>query len=137
MRATLGVLLEQWQKKSPGPQKIEVPCVLPPANIPRGRGCRARRWRETRRRARRVTPVGDRRARPSMKAVEIASTKAVESFNRGRKSKHECREAEASLKLEIKASCLLTTANTLRVRGRKRDCQFEQTETPPKKHRTL
>ena len=64
------------RNKSPGPNKIESPCLLARANILRIRGRRARRWRETPRCAHGRTPgVGARRAQPSREAVEKASTK--------------------------------------------------------------
>ena len=100
---------QQQRNTSPGPKKIEPPCLVGPAEIVRVRGRRACRWRETPRCAHGRTPIGACRARPSKKAVEKASTNPGKgrSLEFQPKSKTES-EANASL-LGVAVHCIYTS----------------------------
>ena len=90
---------QQQRNKSPGPKEIKPPCLLAPAKILRVRGRLARRRRETPRCAHGRAPVGARRARPSRKAVEKASTKP---------GKRRRLESQPKLKTKSEAKASLT-----------------------------
>ena len=92
---------QQERSNSPGPKKMESARVLAPVKTLRVCGRRARRWRETPRRAHRGTPVGARRARPLRKTFGKESTKSV----RGR-----CPESKPKSKTKSESNDPLSAA---------------------------
>ena len=100
---------KQHHNKSPGPKKIEPPCLHAPAKIFQVRGRCARRWRETPRCAHRRTPGEARRARPSREAIEKSGAKPGKRLESGLNSTRNVRNRKRLLRSQASRNIVYRT----------------------------